>query len=115
MVRLYVGNLPYSVNSENELVGVFTEAGIVVQNAKLIRDRESGAARGFAFLEVEDADATKALEARLEMGGRTLRIDRATEQERRGGGGGNRGGGGGGRDVWNDDDGGDRRRSRGRR
>jgi RNA recognition motif-containing protein len=59
-------------------------------------DRETGRARGFAFVEMEDAsDAANAIRALdgSDMGGRSLRVNEA--QDKRGGGGG--GGGGGGR------------------
>jgi len=60
-------------------------------------DRETGRARGFAFVEMEDANAAanaiRALDG-SDMGGRSLRVNEA--QDKRGGGGG--GGGGGRRD-----------------
>ena len=64
-------------------------------------DRETGRARGFAFVEMQEAsDAANAIRALdgTDMGGRSLRVNEA--QDKRGGGGGggfNRGGGGGGR------------------
>ena len=59
-------------------------------------DRETGRARGFAFVEMQDAgDAANAIRALdgTDMGGRSLRVNEA--QDKRGGGG---GGGGGRRD-----------------
>ncbi|MBQ1539859.1 MAG: RNA-binding protein, partial [Desulfovibrio sp.] len=42
-------------------------------------DRETGRARGFGFVEMEDADALKAIEAldNQDFGGRTLRVNEA--------------------------------------
>jgi RNA recognition motif-containing protein len=47
-VKLFVGNLPYSVNSE-ELKELFTPFGGVV-SAKVVSDRETGRSRGFGFV-----------------------------------------------------------------
>lgn len=95
--KLYVGNLPFSA-TEAELRELF-EAHGAVESVSVITDRETGRARGFAFVEFEEASgaeaAMQALDGR-DVGGRTIRVNEA--HERRGGGGGDRGGprGGGG-------------------
>lgn len=92
--KLYVGNLPFSA-TEEELRGVFERHGAVA-SVNVITDRETGRARGFAFVEMEDESAAEAAMRALDgsdMGGRSLRVNEA--HDRRGGGGG--GGGGGGR------------------
>ena len=60
--RLFVGNLPYSVD-ETQLEAAFAEHGTVV-SAVVIRDRESGRSRGFGFVEMETEEmAENAVEA----------------------------------------------------
>ncbi|MEE9555458.1 MAG: RNA-binding protein [candidate division Zixibacteria bacterium] len=85
--NLYVGNLSYSVTSEN-LRELFSNYG-QVKDAKVIGDR------GFGFVEMETVeDATKAIEGLNETDyeGRTLKVNEAKPREDRG----SRGGGGGG-------------------
>ncbi|MED5262408.1 MAG: RNA-binding protein [Myxococcota bacterium] len=94
--KIYVGNLPWSA-SEDEVREYFAGIG-EVHSVAVITDRETGRSRGFGFIEMDDADAAKAI-AELDgkdMGGRPLRVNEAQERQR-GGGGGGRGGGGGGR------------------
>jgi len=75
--RIYVGNLPYSA-TEDELRGLF-EAHGTVNEVDILRDRETGRARGFGFIEMEDAGADAAIEALegADMGGRPLRVSEA--------------------------------------
>jgi cold-inducible RNA-binding protein len=106
MKNLYVGNLPHST-TESELRTVFQAHG-EVERVSIVTDRETGRARGFAFVEMTNAgEAEKAIAALngTELGGRTLTINEAkpkTDRPRGGGGGGRRfgGGGGGGRDDY---------------
>lgn len=81
--KIYVGNLPFSANAD-EVRELFAAHGDVL-NVNLINDRETGRPRGFGFVEMEDADADKAIEAinGTEYGGRTLNVNEA--RERRGG------------------------------
>ncbi|MDR0339329.1 MAG: RNA-binding protein [Desulfovibrio sp.] len=74
---LYVGNLPWSA-TEDEVRDLFAPHG-TVNSVKLISDRETGRARGFGFVEMEDSDATGAVEALdgTSFGGRTLRVNEA--------------------------------------
>lgn len=74
---IYVGNLPWSA-TEEELRDLFGQFGGVT-SVKLVSDRDTGRPRGFAFVEMEDADAAKAIEALegTEFGGRTLRVNEA--------------------------------------
>ncbi|MBQ1331084.1 MAG: RNA-binding protein [Desulfovibrio sp.] len=74
---IYVGNLPWSA-TEEQVQALFAEHGKVL-SVKLISDRETGRARGFGFVEMEDADALKAIEAldNQDFGGRTLRVNEA--------------------------------------
>ena len=99
--KLYVGNLPFET-TEADLQALFAQAG-TVETVNVIRDRDTGRARGFAFVEMANAsDAQNAISMlnAKPLGGRNLTVNEARPQAPRGGGGfggGNRGGGGGGR------------------
>lgn len=97
--KLYVGNLSYDA-SENGLLEEFGKAGSV-KSAKIVMDHMTGRSRGFAFVEMETADAAQsAIEAfdGKEMMGRTLKVnlakERTDERPARSFGGGNRDRGG---------------------
>ncbi len=99
--KLYVGNLPFSA-TEDELRGVFERHGSV-DTVNVITDRETGRARGFAFVEMSDENAANEAIRALddsEMGGRNIRVNEAQDRQRGGGGGGGGGGGRGGRDRY---------------
>ncbi|PYX92261.1 MAG: RNA-binding protein [Acidobacteria bacterium] len=102
MKNLYVGNLPHST-TESELRTVF-EAHGAVERVSIVTDRETGRARGFAFVEMTDASAADKAIAALngtELGGRALTINEAKPKSDRPRSGGQRsGGGGGGRDDY---------------
>ena len=89
--KLYVGNLPFSA-TEEELRTVFERHGAVA-SVNVITDRETGRARGFAFVEMDDAsagdDAIRALDG-SDLGGRSLRVNEAQDKQRGGGRGGGR-------------------------
>ena len=94
--KLYVGNLPYQT-TEEDLQALFAQAG-AVESVQVMRDRETGRARGFAFVEmVNEGDAQNAIQQFNEQsfGGRTLTVNEARPQPARsggfGGGGQNRG------------------------
>ncbi len=101
-VKLYVGNLPYTT-TEEDLRALFSQAGAVASVA-LIKDRDTGKSKGFAFVEMAtQAEAQKATTMfngfKLET--RTLVVNLARPREERpagGGGFGNRRGGAGGHD-----------------
>jgi len=98
MKNLYVGNLPHST-TEAELRSVF-EAHGAVEKVSIVTDRETGRARGFAFVEMTDAgEAEKAVAALngTELGGRALKINEAKPKAEKPRAGGQRFGGGGGR------------------
>jgi RNA recognition motif-containing protein len=59
-VRLYVGNLSKSTTQE-ELGTLFAQAG-AVSSVELIKDRDSGQSKGFAFITMGDqTEADKAI------------------------------------------------------
>ncbi len=80
---LYVGNLPWSATNE-QVHSLFSEYGSVV-SVKLVSDRETGRARGFGFVEMEEPGASAAVEAldNISFGGRTLRVNEAKPREPR--------------------------------
>ena len=102
MNKVYVGNLSFKT-AEADLEDLFKGCGEITK-VNLIRDRETGRSRGFAFVEFTDSsNAQKAVDEvnGQEFQGRQLRVNIAKEQERRTGGGGGRDGGrDGGRRQW---------------
>jgi cold-inducible RNA-binding protein len=102
MKNLYVGNLSHTT-TEAELRAAFQAHGNV-EKVSIVTDRETGRARGFAFVEMTDAsEADKAVAALngTELGGRALKINEARPKSDRPRGGGQRfGGSGGGRDDY---------------
>lgn len=56
--RLYVGNLPYTVNDDT-LCSLFSQCGRV-ESAKVITDRDSGRSKGFGFVEMSSGDEASA-------------------------------------------------------
>lgn len=74
---IYVGNLPWSA-TEDAVRDLFSAHGDPI-SVKLISDRETGRARGFGFVEMEDGEADSAIEAldNFSFGGRTLRVNEA--------------------------------------
>lgn len=98
-VKLYVGNLAFNT-TEQDLRDEFGQHG-QVNSASIITDRDSGASRGFAFVELETREsATAAIQALngKDLGGRALNVNEAKPREDRGGSrGGSRGGNMGGR------------------
>ncbi len=92
MKKIYVGNLPWST-TEADLRDLFATIGEVHSTA-VITDRDTGRSRGFGFVEMDDADAEKAISELngRELGDRALRVNEAQERQRRpAGGGGGRG------------------------
>lgn len=97
-VKLYVGNLSFST-TEDELRTLFAQAG-TVQSADIIKDRDTGSSKGFAFITMStQAEADEAIKKfnGFSLGNRELKVNtaRPKEESGRGGFGGNRGGGGG--------------------
>ena len=96
--KLFVGNLPYET-MEQDLEALFGQAG-QVETVTVMRDRVTGRARGFAFVEMaNDGDAQKAITQLHghQLGGRALTVNEARPQAERSPGGFGGGGGGGGR------------------
>jgi RNA recognition motif-containing protein len=92
-MNIYVGNLSRQT-TETELRAEFETFGAVT-TVNVIKDKFTGEARGFGFVEMSNAEeAKKAMEGLngKELGGRTLNINEARPREERSGGGGYRGG-----------------------
>lgn len=97
--KMYVGNLAWSVTSE-DLQELFAAHGAVT-SAEVIKDRETGRSRGFGFVEMENQQEMEAAIQALngyDLGGRPLTVNEARERAPREGGGGGGGYGGGGGD-----------------
>ncbi|GMG85922.1 RNA recognition motif domain-containing protein [Biformimicrobium ophioploci] len=83
-MNIYIGNLAYSVTSEDlsEAFGAFGE----VSRANVIMDRETGRSKGFGFVEMPDDNAAReAIEKMNEqsIGGRNIRVNEAKPREDR--------------------------------
>jgi cold-inducible RNA-binding protein len=117
MKSLFVGNMSFQT-SEGELRALFEPFGQVTR-VHMAMDRETGRARGFAFVEMpNDEEAAKAIAGLdgKEAGGRNLKVNEARPKGESGpprgprgfsgpsGGSGGRGKGGGGRDRFSNED-----------
>ncbi len=93
-MRIYVGNLPYQV-TDSDLQSWFAEAGVTVDSVMLARDRFTGEARGFGFVEISDPQAAEAAIRTCngkQLMGRALVVNEARPQAQRPAGGQGRGG-----------------------
>lgn len=90
-MRIYVGNLPYSV-TDDELGNLFGEFGELA-TAEVIKDKFSGQSKGFGFVDMpNNSEADTAIKAlnESELKGRKLTVNEArprAERPRGGGGG----------------------------
>jgi cold-inducible RNA-binding protein len=98
---LFVGNMSFQT-TEGDLLTLFNQFGQVTR-ARVVMDRETGRARGFAFVEMpNDEEADKAIAGLngKEIAGRALKVNEARPKgaapapRGNSGGGGNRNGGG---------------------
>ena len=95
MKNLFVGNMSFQT-TEDDLRALFEPFGQITR-VHVATDRETGRARGFAFVEMtNDDEAAKAIAALdgKEIGGRNLKVNEARPKTERSG---PRSGGGGGR------------------
>ena len=76
--KLYVGNLSYET-TEDDLRSLFSNAGTVISVA-LIKDRDTGRSKGFAFVEMssqsEAEQAKKNLDGKT-VGNREIKVNKA--------------------------------------
>jgi RNA recognition motif-containing protein len=82
VTRLYVGNLPFSA-TDDAVRALFAKHG-TVETVAVIADRETGRPRGFGFVEMSNADASRAMQALngADMDGRALKVNEAQDRER---------------------------------
>ncbi|KAI2614427.1 RNA recognition domain-containing protein [Hypoxylon fragiforme] len=95
MSKLFIGGLAWHTEDAT-LRQKFEEYG-PVEEAVVVKDRDTGRSRGFGFVRyVNEADAQKAIAGmnNIEFDGRSIRVDRASDTGPRGGGGGGGRGGG---------------------
>jgi RNA recognition motif-containing protein len=87
--KLYVGNLPFET-TESDLQTLFEGTG-AVSTINIVRDRATGQSRGFAFVEMNDAEEARRAINELdkhEYGGRSLTVNEAKPMAPRSNGGG---------------------------
>ena len=87
--KLYVGNLEYST-TEEDIKAHFEEKGVQTKAITLIKDKYTGRAKGFGFVEVESEEVIqKAIEALdgQELKGRKLTVNKAKPPKERSEGG----------------------------
>jgi len=82
MTKLYVGNLPFTA-TEDAVRTLFSVHG-TVEKISLINDRDTGRPRGFGFVEMSNADASRAMQALngQDFSGRPLKINEAQDKPR---------------------------------
>ena len=89
-MNIYVGNLSYDT-SDKDLEEAFLQYG-AVKSVSIVQDRETGRSRGFAFVEMPNAEEARAAIEGLNLyriGERAITVNEARPRtERRGGGGG---------------------------
>ena len=81
-MNIYVGNLPYST-SDADLRDLFGQFG-AVSNTNVISDRDTGLAKGFGFVEMENAEdgerAVRELDGN-DLDGRNIKVNEARPRE----------------------------------
>ncbi len=83
-MNIYVGNLNYNLE-EAELQDLFGQFGEVV-SVKIIKDRDTGRAKGFGFVEMaDDQEGSEAIERLdgFEVQGRNMKVNEAKPREER--------------------------------
>ena len=83
-MNIYVGNLDYNLQ-EYQLEEIFAEYG-EVSSVKIVKDRETGKAKGFAFVEMaNDAEGSNAIEELdgAEVNGRNIKVNEARPRPER--------------------------------
>jgi RNA recognition motif-containing protein len=96
-MNIYVGNLPFTA-TEDEIRQAFAAYGNV-SSVAIIKDRETGQSRGFAFVEMPNNDEGNTAITNMNgkpLKGRALKVNEARPREESFGGGGGRSGGFGG-------------------
>jgi cold-inducible RNA-binding protein len=93
--NIFVGNLDFGA-TDSSVRQMFEQFG-TVDRVSLVTDRDTGRSRGFAFVEMSNAEEADRAIANLngaEFGGRALNVNEARPKGQGGGGRGYGGGGG---------------------
>lgn len=93
MTNIFVGNLSYQT-TQSDLEAAFSAYGSV-ERVNVVTDRDTGQPRGFAFIEMSDAQGAQTAISQLngtDLHGRTLNVNEARPKPAGGGGGGYGGG-----------------------
>lgn len=80
-MNIYIGNLNYRIK-ESELQELLSEYG-AIRSIRIIKDRETGRSKGFAFVEMDDDNAAAAAISALngaEVMGRPLVMREALQR-----------------------------------
>jgi len=82
VTKLYVGNLPFTATEEGVRTLFASHGG--VDKVSLINDRDTGRPRGFGFVEMSNADASRAMQALngVDYEGRALKVNEAQDRDR---------------------------------
>jgi RNA recognition motif-containing protein len=84
-MTLFVANISYGA-SQTDIGDIFEQAECPAESVKLARDPQTGVARGFAFVEIADAETAKRAIATLDgfgLMGRKIRVVAARSQSKR--------------------------------
>ena len=86
MKKIFVGNLDFNA-TEASIRSLFEPHG-AVESISLVTDRDTGRSRGFAFVEMAEGDANKAIAALngTSLSGRALNVNEARPKADRAGG-----------------------------
>lgn len=86
MTKIYVGNLSFDA-TEDAVRALFAAHG-TVEKLSLVMDRDTGRPKGFGFVEMSNADASRAMQALngTDFEGRPLRVNEAQAGPAGGGG-----------------------------
>lgn len=81
VMSIFVGNLAYKVRGR-QLAALFEPFG-EVQSLRIVKDRETGKAKGFGFIEMSERDALSAISEldNSEFFGRNLKVSEANSQK----------------------------------
>lgn len=78
--KFYVGNLSFKL-TEEELSKHFSQFGNVI-SAKVVTDRETGRARGFGFVEMDDDNTAISSGNGTSLNGRSIIVSQARDRQR---------------------------------
>lgn len=85
--KLFVGNIPYAT-TEQDLKGLFEQAGAKVDSVRVITDFDTGRSKGYAFVEVaspEEAESAIKRFHNFNLNGRTIVVSEARARPEGGG------------------------------